>query len=310
MGADRQEGGRLRRITIWGKALRVRYFSASLIPLLLGTVIADKRAVISIPRWLLVLGVVLLTHSASNLLNDLYDDHYGTDRVNRDYSPFNGGSRVLQEKLITGASLKKALLLCYTGGTICLLLLSLWGGGWGVFLLGLAGLGLGYLYSAPPFRLSGTALGELLVGLAFGPLLVMGTATALTGVLWFEPLLISLPVGALISAVIFINEFPDYQADRATGKKTLVVRMGKERSIRYFAYLLVVAHLLMAVNFLILGTHRYLLSFVFTLPLAVWVYLHGKQNLDEAKKLIPACAGMIVLHLLNGLTLVMACLSR
>ncbi|NLW56466.1 MAG: prenyltransferase [Firmicutes bacterium] len=199
----------MRQLTIWGKALRLRFFSASLLPLFLGTVISGGGdGIISSGAWLLVLGVVLSAHGASNLLNDLYDDLYGTDRINQHYSPFNGGSRVLQEELISRSAMKRAIRLCYAVGTICLLLLSKLGGGWGVLLLGLAGFGCGYFYSVPPFRLAGTACGELLVGLAFGPLLVLGTTTGLTGVFSKEAVLVSLPVGALIAAVILINEFP------------------------------------------------------------------------------------------------------
>ncbi|NLW56472.1 MAG: UbiA family prenyltransferase [Firmicutes bacterium] len=98
-----------------------------------------------------------------------------------------------------------------------------------------------------------------------------------------------------------------YQADRATGKTTLVVRLGKERALRVLAFLLGTAYLLMTVNFLYFGKYRYLLSFVFTLPVAVWVYRSAKRHRDEANKLKPACAGMLALHLLKGLFLVLAC---
>lgn len=300
----------MRRLAVWARAFRLRFFTASLLPLLLGAVIAREEGAISSWRWLLVFGVVLTAHAASNLLNDLYDDLYGTDRINEHYSPFNGGSRVLQEELISRAVLMRAIRLCYAVGILCLLLLSQAGGGWGVLILGLAGFGCGYFYSAPPFRLAGTSYGELLVGLAFGPLLVLGTTMGLTGVFKPEALLVSLPVGVLITGVILINEFPDYQADRATGKNTLVVRLGKERCFRGLALLLGAAYLLMTVNLLLLGSYRYLLSFVFTLPLAVWVYRFGKRHLEEAKKFVPACAGMMIIHLLNSLLLVLACWRR
>jgi 1,4-dihydroxy-2-naphthoate octaprenyltransferase len=297
-------------LKLWMKALRVRFFTASLIPILLGIMVAGQSNPLPILRVLLVIGGIFFYHGGSNLINDLYDDLSGTDRINHYYSPFNGGSRVLQEGLITRDICIKAVVFCFTVGTVCALLLASSGGGWEIILLGIAGLFCAYFYSAPPLRLAGTALGEAMVGFAFGPLLVVGTVRALTGYFIKEAFFLSLPIGFLITAVIFINEFPDYQADQVTGKKNLVVRMGKERSIRCFALLLMSAYLLMLLNLILLELPQYLIIFVLTLPLAWWVYWMGKRNLNDARKVLPACAGTIILHFVNGLTLILACFSK
>ncbi|HBG16203.1 MAG TPA: hypothetical protein DDW93_05435, partial [Firmicutes bacterium] len=112
----------------------------SLIPILLGIMVAGQSNPLPILRVLLVIGGIFFYHGGSNLINDLYDDLSGTDQINHYYSPFNGGSRVLQEGLITRDICIKAVVFCFTVGTVCALLLASSGGGWEIILLGIAGL--------------------------------------------------------------------------------------------------------------------------------------------------------------------------
>jgi 1,4-dihydroxy-2-naphthoate octaprenyltransferase len=312
MDDDRQEVWRMKRFCLrpfclWAQALRIHIFSASLIPVLLGTVVAQAEGPISLLRFCLVVVGVFCYHGGANLVNDLYD--LEADRLNLEASLFNGGSRVLTAGLTSTAQVSKAAILCYIVGTICAFVLAFTGGGPGVLLLALAGFGCGYFYSAPPLRLAATGYGELCVGLAFGPFLVVGTAAALTGSFLPNALLVSLPVGALITAVILLNEFPDYESDRRSGKRTLVVRLGRKRSVWVLAALLMMAFVLLVINLIILGLKWFVVvSPLTTAPLAVWVWHRVRRNLEQTRQLVSACAGMIFLHLANGLTLLIALL--
>jgi len=100
-----------------------------------------------------------------------------------------------------------------------------------------------YLYSAGPVRLAYRGVGRLAVGASFGPLLVIGAYLVQTGTVSLAAALASLPVGLLIAAVLYINQFPDYEADKAVGKRHWVVRLGTERALPVLTGLVFGAHL-------------------------------------------------------------------
>jgi len=102
---------------------------------------------------------------------------------------------------------------------------------------GLAGIILSYFYTAPPLRIGYRGFGEIIVFLICGPLSVIGTYFLFTGMITLKSVLLSIPIGLLIFSILFINEFPDYEADKAVNKRHLVVRMGRQKQNRiYFCY--------------------------------------------------------------------------
>jgi 1,4-dihydroxy-2-naphthoate octaprenyltransferase len=116
-----------------------------------------------------------------------------------------------------------------------------------------------FFYHAPPFRLSYRGFGEMAVAVSYGPLVTAGTYLVQCGTIPTGTALLSLPLGVLIAAFLWINEFPDYTADALSGKRTLVVRLGRARAAAGFAWLGVAAAA-------ILG-----LLPAAGLPLAVWL---------------------------------------
>ncbi len=127
------------------------------------------------------------------------------------------------------------------------------------------GLALGMLYSVPPVQLSARGLGEAAVAVAFGTLPVAGAAWLQSGAVDAGALLVSAPVGLWVAAILLINEVPDVDADRATGKRTLVVRLGLDGTRRL--YLVVHALALLAVGTTVVGGLLPVLSVV--LPVAL-----------------------------------------
>jgi 1,4-dihydroxy-2-naphthoate octaprenyltransferase len=95
-----------------------------------------------------------------------------------------------------------------------------------VLAIGLLGLGAGWAYSSPPLQLMSRGWGEILIFFAFGPLVTLGTYYVMSGVLSGSAFALGLPQGFFIAGVIWINQFPDYTADRRAGKRNLVVRWG------------------------------------------------------------------------------------
>ena len=225
----------------WLAELRAPFLTASVVPVAVGAAAAWRLegGLDWTLLWLTLLAVVLL-HLGANVTNDYWDFLRGTDVVNRSRTPFSGGSGLLTDgRLRPRAVLRAGLVLLAAGALVGLLLARLSGGGWWVVVvMGAVGVGGAYFYSAPPLSLASRGLGELVIGSTFGVLVVAGTCFVQTGGFPPEALAASAPVALWVAGIIWANQIPDLEADRATGKRTLVVRLGEVRSVGVLAALL------------------------------------------------------------------------
>jgi 1,4-dihydroxy-2-naphthoate polyprenyltransferase len=208
-------------------AARPRFFSASILPVLVGTAWGLRPdAATDILACTLALIATVAVHAASNAYNDVSDEWFGTDRANdAAIRPFTGGSGLIQSGALSVATMRRISLGYLTLAVIAGLLLT-WHAGPAVLGFGLAGVALGIGYSWPPLRLSGRGVGEAAIALSFGALPVAGAAWLQAGSLDSDTLWTALAVSAWVAAIILANEFPDARADGLTGKRTLVVRLG------------------------------------------------------------------------------------
>ncbi len=208
-------------------ATRPKFFPASILPVLAGTAWGFMAAgSFDIVVFLLALLATVCVHAGANVLNDVGDDAGGTDRQNNDrIYPYTGGSRFIQSGIMSAISMARlGVSLLAIAAIAGLLLLSL--KGVMILLFGVAGLSLAVLYSLGPVRLSSMGLGEAAVGFAFGVLPVAGAAWLQSGSIDADLILFALPISAWVAAILLINEVPDINADGATGKRTLPVRLG------------------------------------------------------------------------------------
>jgi 1,4-dihydroxy-2-naphthoate octaprenyltransferase len=208
-------------------ATRPPFFVASVMPVLIGT--AWASAALHRFNGLLFglsLAATVLAHAATNVYNDVGDDQIGADSGNTDrIYPYTGGSRFIQTGLLSRVQMTRlAFGLAAAALLIGALLVLLRGPG--VLLLGIAGLGLGLLYSLPGAQLSARGVGEAAVAIGFGVLPVLGTVWLQTGFIDAGAILVCLPSSAWAAAILIINEVPDIEADRRVHKRTLVVRCG------------------------------------------------------------------------------------
>lgn len=285
---------------------RLPFASASVIPSLLGAVwgwVYRPEKFNFVDATLATLGVLFL-HLAANTIND-YFDWDESDRINRFPTPFSGGSRFRMEKFLS----KKSFLLMS-------LVLSLFAIFTGIFLvfhgkplvLFIGGLGAlcGFLYSVRPFSFQSRGMGEFLIFFAFGPLITLGMGYAATGQFDIHFFLIGIPSGLATTNILWVNEFPDYEADSISGKRNLVVRLGTAKA--RFGYISL--HLFFFISWFVLLLMKYLpvwsLIVLLSLPLAVKAVRGVWKEHSNPHGIVPAQASTIMFQMISGILLILS----
>ena len=291
----------------WLQAARLPFLTATFVPVLLGAVIGWYET--SKFNWLTfgpsLIGMACI-HIGTNMANDYYDFKSGNDVVNKFPTPFSGGSRVLVEKLLTPKAVLAAALMLFCVGSVIGLYLNWICSGNVILYLGIAGVFLGFFYSASPINLCATGLGELATGVGFGTIAVVGAYFVQAQQLSWTPVWASVPVTIFIALVLYINEFPDHQADEAVGKRTIVVRLGKARAVKIYLGLLVGAYLFILVAVMLGLFPVYALITFLTAGMAFKALKVAGKNFDKITELLPANASTIGLHLSTGILLALA----
>ena len=294
----------------WAKALRMPFFTATLVPILLGSVLAwHQTQQFHWGLFFITLFAGIFLHAGTNLSNDYFDHKSGNDEANTTPTMFSGGSRVIQKNEIPANQILMAALLFFAAGLALGLYLNFLLPGNTILWIGIAGILLGFFYTAKPFRLGYNGLGELAVAIGFGPLTVMAAYFVQAQTFTLQSFLVSLPVGILIGLVLFINEFPDYEADKKVKKNTWVVLLGKQKAAK--AYLLGVAavYVIIALGILLNWFTGFALAVFATIPLAVKALQTLIAHFDRIEELLPANQTTIMLHLITGLLLTLSFLA-
>ena len=222
---DRELGAtsRARRRTgaIW-EVLRPFSFTASIIPVVAAGALAWVDGVFSVGLFLLALAGAVMLHAGTNVVNEVFDVRKGIDTIT---SP-RASHAILKGRI----SERDALRLAYGffAGAILVGIALTVVRGWPIVVLGLVGLVGGYFYTAPPFEYKSRALGVPIVFFLMGPLMVEGAFYAITGTWSLEALVLSVPVGLLVAAILHGNEWRDISEDTRAGIVTLSSRIGRD----------------------------------------------------------------------------------
>lgn len=274
---------------------------ASMASMFLGASVAARNGPLA-PEWLAltVLGIFAI-EVAKNASGEIVDFRSGADLAiaAKDRSPFSGGKRVIVDGLLTPRQTAviagTAYLVGITSGLLIAALRTpdiLW--------VGVVGVACAFFYHAPPVKLSYRGLGELAVGLCYGPLIASGTYLVQRGQVSPGIILESIPLGLMIAAFLWINEIPDCDADRLAGKRTLVVRLGRRRAARVFAGLVAVTYamlLLLPLGGVGRGVWLGLIGLVPGARAARTLLSHPADTV----RIIPAQAGTVVSFVLMAL---------
>ncbi len=292
----------------WAFITRAPFLTVTFVAVLLGALLAPwlvEGTNLDIPLLLLTLLGASLAHLGVNTANDYFDWKSNVDNLNTDYViPFSGGSRMIQLGVISPQGVLRTSLLLFGLAAVVGAYLAATVGIWPqVAVLAVAGGAIGFVYTAPPIRLAARGLGETGITLAFGPLLVAGTTLVQTGTIEPLALLAGIPTGLLTVLIVWVNQFPDITGDAAGGKRTLVVRLGLERSRWGYPLLWALSYSSVVGLVLVEALPVQALAGLLTVPWAIYITRHLFRHY-RTRAIKNAMAGTIYLHLVTGLLMV------
>lgn len=277
---------------------------ASTVPMILGAAYTIGQGQSFSLLWFVVaLIAVYLIEIGKNGVNEYVDYHSGVDLYvtpdNR--TPFSGGKKTLIDKKLTIREVYWISVVTLALGFIVGLSIVTFKEP-SVFWLGVAGFAIAVFYTAPPLKFAYRGLGELSVAIAFGPIIISGIYVMMTGT--FEPILIviSLPTAFMIANVLWINEYPDFEADTKGNKRNMLVKVGKEKGIYVYIGIFVAAYICVGIIALLMKNPFWLLGWL-TIPTARKAVKVLKQHYNDTQKLMPANAMTTQVYLLTGILL-------
>ena len=294
------------RLKIWFMETRPQFLLLSVVLAFLGTCIAWYDGAFHLGYALLAFLGLLMTHISVNVLNDYFDYKSGIDLETK-RTPFSGGSGVIPAKLLTP---KQVLWFGLTSFLLALVIgvyfVTTLDGGWLLLpLLVIAAICV-LLYTPLVTKLGWP---EWAPGVGLGSLPILGAYFVQTTAYTFPVVVACIPSGILVHNLLLLNEFPDAEADRKAGRKTLPIIMGKRKASLVYSALTVVVYLWI-IGGVIAGQMPALsLLGLLTLPLAIKA-IRGALKHQDMAKLVPAMANnvlvVLVTQLLMGIGYILA----
>ena len=283
-------------ISVWLRVIRVRFLLASIIAVSVGLALHwSQNGSLDYLDVILTFAGVLALHASVDLLNDYWDFKRGID-TKTTRTKMSGGTGVLPEGLLKPSSV-------YRAGVVFLIIGSLIGSYFVItngiliaIILGFAILSI-YFYST---KIVDSGLGEFFVAVK-GSMIVMGTFFIQSGEVTVESILAGIVIGTLSSLVLFIASFPDHDADKSKGRKTLVIVVGKEKAVKLFWLFPLVSYVIIligvSVNLFPFLSLISLLSF----PLMIKSGLGLQKNYDAIDNLVPFMSSTLQFSRLTGI---------
>jgi 1,4-dihydroxy-2-naphthoate polyprenyltransferase len=225
-------------IGAWLLAFRLRTLPAAAVPVVVGTACVAASGSVRWGAAIVALVGALLLQIGANLANDVFDAEKGADGPDR-----VGPTRAVASGLLTGGSVKTALVIVFLLATVCGAYLT-WVAGPIVVAIGIASIAAAIAYTGGPYPLGYHGLGDLFVMIFFGFVAVAGTAFVQMGRVPAIAWAAALPVGALATAILVVNNLRDRNTDARAGKRTLAVRFGRGFAMAEYVALLGVAYLI------------------------------------------------------------------
>ena len=233
--SDRAVAAQPSRARAWLAAFRLPTLTAAIVPVAVGSALAFRHGRFRAGPALAALAGALLIQIGTNFANDLYDFRKGADSRGR-----IGPPRVLAMGWLSPVEVRAAMVASFALATVAGIYLTAIAG-WPVVAIGVAAIAAGVGYTAGPWALGYHGLGDLAVFAFFGLTAVAGTYFVEAGSVHPDIWLVALPVGALATAILVVNNVRDVDTDRASGKRTLAVILGRDGARAEYGALLFLA---------------------------------------------------------------------
>jgi 1,4-dihydroxy-2-naphthoate polyprenyltransferase len=250
-------------LRIWLMAARIRTLPAAIAPVLVGTSLAIAGGIFRVGPFIAALLGSILIQIGTNLANDYSDARRGADSDDR-----LGPVRVTAGGLVPPRQVLIATYVTFGLAVVCGLYL-VFAAGIELLFVGVASIAAGVLYTGGPKPYGYEGLGEIFVFLFFGIAAVTGSTFAQIEAWPTEAFLLAVPVGLLAAAILVVNNVRDMDSDKRAGKRTLAVRLGRERARTVYGLMLYVAYVAAPLPWLLGELSPWLLLPWLTLPLAV-----------------------------------------
>lgn len=258
-----ENANQISKIESWLLASRPKTLPAAVMPVFVGTSIAIHDGLFNPFAAIIALLCSLLIQIGTNFVNDLHDYLKGSDKKDR-----LGPVRVLVSGLITENEMRIGITIVF-GSAFILGMYLVYLAGWFIFIIGVLSLIAGYAYTAGPYPLAYNGLGDIFVFIFFGFVGTIGTyyvqAQEITMLVFWS----SIPVGALITNILVVNNYRDLEEDKIAGKNTLAVKFGGTfAKMQYLIFMILSFAILLLVYF----TYKqsiYVFLPLLTLPIAI-----------------------------------------
>jgi 1,4-dihydroxy-2-naphthoate polyprenyltransferase len=248
---------------IWLMAARPRTLPAAVAPVLVGTSLAATEGTFKVLTFLAALIGALFIQVGTNLSNDYSDARRGADTEDR-----LGPVRVTAGGLVPPRQVLRATYMAFAVAVLAGVYLIATAG-WELLLVGAASILAGVLYTGGPRPYGYEGLGEVFVFLFFGVVAVAGSYFAQVERIEWEALVLAVPVGLLASAILVVNNVRDLETDRRAGKRTLAVRLGRDRARVLFVAMIVLAFVTAPLPWILGSLSPWLLLSWLAIPLAI-----------------------------------------
>jgi 1,4-dihydroxy-2-naphthoate octaprenyltransferase len=247
---------------IWLMAARIRTLPAAVAPVLVGTALAGFGHVFHPLRFIAALLGAVFIQVGTNLSNDYSDARRGADTEDR-LGPVRvtAGGLVPPKRVLVATYVTFGLAVASGAYLVAV-------AGWQLLIVGAASILAGVLYTGGPRPYGYEGLGEVFVFLFFGIVAVAGSYFVQVKTLHWEAFALAVPVGLLAAAILVVNNVRDIDTDRRAGKRTLAVRLCRERARALYAAMVYLAYLVAPVTWLFGPLHAWVLLPWLTLPLA------------------------------------------
>ena len=289
------------KLNSWILASRPKTLLAAVVPVMVGSALAISMKKFFLPYSLIALLCSILIQIGTNFTNDLYDYLKGSDTIKR-----KGPRRVLASGLITVKEMRLAIILVF-GLTFLLGLYLVYSAGLLILWVGIFSIFAGIIYTAGPFPLAYNGLGDVFVFIFFGIVGTMGTYYLHTQEISVTAFLVSIPVGALITNILVVNNYRDIEEDREANKQTLAVILGRDFSRWQFIFLILISYATSVVLFFNFNYYLWIFLPFATLPIAIilikMLYTLNGEELNKTLELSAKFAGLYGLLLSVSLIL-------